>query len=230
MLDNKPSNVEINAFYMVKGCNSCSHTEYEEAINTLHTNYSWLNVESFSLSNPYKRYYGYDVESQMEFFSAHYHNSKRWDFPRYNKFEIVTDYVKMIQFDAYERYPNTDIYISLEDDQSYDEHALNKILESVKINSENTNSCYVKGAVNHNHNFKGYADEWRGKDVVLFGVWGIIRTREEMKSFYRYVKFVYQNNCIDYLAYEYCKFSNKTIYVDASIMYHFGWDKQLPSI
>ena len=230
MLDNKPNNVIINAFYIVKGCNCCNHSEYDNAIKLLNKNYPWLKVESFNLIPPLERYYGYDINSQKEFYSAMYHNSRRWNFPRYNKFTIVTDYVKMIQLDAYNKYPETDIYISLEDDQTYDSDAINKIINVVNINSKNNNSCYVKGAINNNHIYSGYTSEWRSKDYQLYGVWGIIRTKEEMKSFYKYVKFVYQNNCIDYLAYEYCKLTNKTIYADASIMYHFGWDKKLPII
>ena len=31
MLDNKPSNANITAFYITKGCNGCNHPEYDEA-------------------------------------------------------------------------------------------------------------------------------------------------------------------------------------------------------
>ena len=157
---------------------------------------------------------------------------------RYNQrriFFMVNYYFKKLYEFVHNTYPRTDIYITIEDDQLCNKDALSMIWDMVNEHS-NDNICYYKAAIKNDNTYYGYDKGFYGNKyheksyhmTPLYGNWGIIRTKDEIERFHRYMKFAYQSSCNDELSYLYCYINNQRIFVDARISYHFGWMTDLP--
>ena len=55
MIDNMPSSITINAFYMTKGCDNCTHTELDDTLSTLRNKYPFVNPIEYTPPEPVKK-------------------------------------------------------------------------------------------------------------------------------------------------------------------------------
>ena len=227
-IDNKPDNININAFYFTLGCVNCSHPELNESIETLQKKHPWLNIVYYHPNAEEDDNYHVHSDIVAEIFST-----RAWRESYYilKKYFTVNYYFNKMANDALNNYPDTDLFITLEDDQYYNKNLLNMINDMVNKNKNNS-VCYYKIAINKQKNFYGWDIGSKNgyymgsyNRLPLWGNWGITRTYEQEQKFMRYVKFAQTYSCNDELAYLFCYIESRRIFVDSRISYHFGWDK-----
>ena len=137
MIENKPSNVNITAFYLTQGCrNGCkSFSAFDEVVNTLRSKFPWLNVVVYQPPNKDYSTRNYNqMEYVKEMFSpARIHNNRmEWSLEEYNKHLIINYFFISMKEDALRRYPMTEYFVSCEDDQTYDKNARQKIVDVMR--------------------------------------------------------------------------------------------------
>ena len=150
-----------------------------------------------------------------------------WIYDTYRKYMIVNFYFIKAIDDIYQN-TNSDYVLLSEDDQTYPKDTFLRIVKLTKNSNHKRifskiswcpyKWCKLRGN-------KRFTVDCQ-KDFV-WGAWGALRSRKEMRMFLKWLKFSRMSESEDTLSHFLCESLNGEVEVD-EISIHFGRDKNIP--
>ncbi|ELP83777.1 hypothetical protein EIN_470210 [Entamoeba invadens IP1] len=222
-LKHLPRDLSVRNIFFIRGCQNCTFSDMDDVVTEFSSTFDIsINVEELHF-NPIEKDGTNFTDWVAEFYSATdlRNGNPRWKWDRYLKHMRINYYFLNGLLKALSD-AKSDYFLFAEDDQTYNLHAFNGVLELT--NRSKTRRCYSKIA------YQGRRPKNVTKFTVpsAFGAFGTLRSREEALIFVRLLKFVNRSESEDTLAEFFCKASKGHVEVN-HVSRHFGWDKKLPS-
>ncbi|EAL52077.2 hypothetical protein, conserved [Entamoeba histolytica HM-1:IMSS] len=187
---------------MLKGC-QCDFPEFDNAMKNFNDNYPHLKIQEFIITGDEKqRDYNQDFVNEMYQAIDYLYKRPDWVKPaKLKKHYLINGYYYAMAKYLFQK-TKTDLFIYLEDDQTYNHELIQKLVEY--YNSTNfDNYCFEKVTP---YTFSKIPPEPNTSYLTRqWGHYGLVRTRKQMAEFFRIMKFQRYFESGDALSGYFCK-------------------------
>ncbi|KAL7711831.1 Uncharacterized protein QTN25_010531 [Entamoeba marina] len=221
--NNANDQCKLNLF-VLKGCD-CSFPRLDEFVELFRKELPFVNVDIFNISSKNETLQ-YNFNFVDEMFHAIDHKHKRPDW--YTPAKLKKHYIINFYFHSLAKYvyttTQTDLFIFLEDDMTFDPEMINKILN--EYNQHDFDEFCTEKITPYTYSQKPNQPNIP-YDSKQWGYYGLMKTRRQLEQFFRYMKFSRYYESGDHLSGEFCKVLKKNFFT-MNLSRHFGKDKTLP--
>ena len=231
-LENVPKGLKVTEIVFVKGCiHGCDHKELEDAIQLMKEKFPNIKITVPTFKQ--KESDGIENEPWIyEHYSTLWKRaaplSGEWTYDLFKKYMIVNFYFYEALNYVYDN-TNVDYVLLSEDDQTYTKDTFQTLQQLMNYKNPKRIFSKISWCQEHWCPFKGQKRFTVDctKEFV-WGAWGVMRSRKELRMFIRWMKFSKFTESEDTLGYYLCQNFDGNVEVD-HVSLHFGRLYSIPN-